>query len=617
EGAIAPPPQPSLALPISSRLPLHRERLPVLHPPQSVLTQEQVATLVQLSRHLIDELEMPLLLEWIWGDPVPDQPHPYAPIYLTQVLPQRPPTDTAPHPENVAVMTSAPSRTQEQRDKGDRPPILIATGAAPGYAVGRVQVIDSGQAATTASQPTILVASHIAPDQLIALQQVVGIVSEQGGLTSHAAIIARELGIPAVVGATGATRRLGTGDMVLIDGDRGEVHQITSLGDWLSLAGDEATPTAVKAYPPVANHAQQLPTHPPTDPRPHPPFPPLSQSTTAASPSSSVEAVPEVPPALRETVLARLTASLIQDHRTSATQLMVNLSQVEALPRVAGLGVDGVGLLRSEHMLLPVLGQQHPQQWLQTGRQQELADVLTQRICQFAEAFAPRPVFYRSLDLRSSDVPSLMPSSGAVPNPLLGLHGTLSYLHNPAVFDVELAALRRVHQAGFANVHLILPFVRSLEELTFCQRRVGQAGLPRNPGFQLWIMAEVPSVLWLLPAYIAAGIQGVSIGSNDLTQLLFATDRTLDVETQVANVSLNSNHPVMRQAIAHIIQQTVQANLPCSICGQAPSQYPDLIPFLITWGITSISVSPDQVEPVRTAIAHAERHILMRAFREH
>jgi len=586
--------------------PIQREAISTADSPQSVLTQEQVHALADLSRRLMDALEMPLRLEWILHQPTVPSPSASVPFYLTQVSPQRRPS-AKPSPATAwSVATQPPTPSSRgsggNDDPGDRPPIIVATGAAPGYALGRVQVVTAGQVLVpTAAHPTIVVTPQITPEQLTALQQVAGIISEQGGLTSHAAIIARELGIPAVVGAVQATQRFATGEVVLVDGDRGEVHQISSLVDWLSMPADHGTAAPVRRQPPPPPHAPAAPAA----------EPPLSQFSSQLHLGHTV---PELPSALREKILARLAASLIQDRRASATQLMVNLSQVEALPRTQDLAVDGVGLLRSEHMLLPVLGGQHPQHWLQTGRRQELADILAQRLRQFAEAFAPRPVFYRSLDLRADDVPSLMSSPTVIPNPLLGLHGTLSYQHDPAVFDVELAALQQVHQAGLGNVHLILPFVRSVEEFTFCQRRVGQMGLSSNPNFQLWIMAEVPSVIWLLPAYIEAGVQGVSIGSNDLTQLLLAADRTLDPAAKPTQVPLDQNHPVVRQAIAHIVQQTVQANLPCSICGQAPSQHLDLIPDLISWGITSISVSPDRIDPVRTAIAEAERHLLMRVF---
>ena len=194
---------------------------------------------------------------------------------------------------------------------------------------------------------------------------------------------------------------------------------------------------------------------------------------------------------------------------------------------------------------------------------------------------------------------------------MLGQRGTFSYLRNPALFDLELRALAAVQQSGYTNLHLILPFVRTVEEFSFCRRRVEQAGLTQVASFQLWIMAEVPSVIFLLPQYVKAGVQGFSIGTNDLTQLLLGVDRN---QGQMA-AAFDERHPVVMQAIAQIIQLASQANIPCSICGQAPALYPELIDSLVQLGITSISVELDAVERTYTAIKRAEQRLLVEAAR--
>jgi pyruvate,water dikinase len=275
--------------------------------------------------------------------------------------------------------------------------------------------------------------------------------------------------------------------------------------------------------------------------------------------------------------------------------------------------VDGVGLLRSELMLLEVLQGQHPQRWLQQQREDELREILVQQLCQFAKAFAPRPVFYRSLDLRSHEFQYLVGGSLAHPeaNPMLGMRGTFSYVSNPALFDLELAALVQVQQSGYTNIRLLLPFVRTVEEFSFCRRRVEQAGLSQSPQFQLWIVAEVPSVIFLLPDYVKAGVQGISIGTNDLTQLLLGVDRD---QAQMA-AAFDERHPAVTQAIAQLIQMAKQAGIPCCICGQAPAQYPELIEQLVQWGIPSISVELDAVERTYHAIARAEQRLLLEAAR--
>ena len=168
-----------------------------------------------------------------------------------------------------------------------------------------------------------------------------------------------------------------------------------------------------------------------------------------------------------------------------------------------------------------------------------------------------------------------------------------------------------MQQSGYTNIHLLLPFVRTVEEFTFCRRRVEQAGLTNVAQFQLWIMAEVPSILFLLPEFVKAGVQGISIGTNDLTQLLLGVDRD---EGELA-AAFDERHPVVMQAIAQIIEMARSAQIPCSICGQASVRYPELIDSLVRWGITSISVEPEAVEQTYTAIARAEQRLLLEAAR--
>jgi pyruvate,water dikinase len=294
-----------------------------------------------------------------------------------------------------------------------------------------------------------------------------------------------------------------------------------------------------------------------------------------------------------------------------ATQLLVNLSQSSLIEQVQNFPVDGVGLLRSELMVLNILDGQHPHSWILGGRQAELLELWSEQIMQFARAFAPRPVFYRSLDWRSQDLPSLSDSLQSSPQSMLGERGTFSYLRNPAVFELELQALVSVQQAGYSNVNLLLPFVRTVEEFVFCRRKVEQTLLTEVSQFQLWMMAEVPSVLFLLPEYVVAGAAGISIGTNDLTQLLLGVDRE---QGQLAKV-FNERHPAVMSAIAQLIQMAKSAGIPCSICGQAPALYPEIIDKLVEWGITSISVEPEAVERTYQAIARAEQRLILEAAR--
>ncbi|MGB7518150.1 MAG: putative PEP-binding protein, partial [Spirulinaceae cyanobacterium] len=230
-------------------------------------------------------------------------------------------------------------------------------------------------------------------------------------------------------------------------------------------------------------------------------------------------------------------------------------------------------------------------------------------ITQFAQAFNPKPVFYRSLDRRALKVACL--SETTSPS-LLGARGAYNYRLDGSLFDLELQALVKLYNCGYNNIKLILPFIRSVPEFTFCRDRIIAAGLNNYPGFQLWIMAEVPSVIFLLPEYVKAGVQGIAIGSNDLTQLILGIDR----EDASLEQLCSEAYPAVIKAIEQLVKQAVKLNIPSSICGQLAIQYPEIIQQLIRWGITSISVDYHGVETTYQAIARGEKSLLLESARK-
>lgn len=496
---------------------------------QYALPEEYLPQLITTAKRIVRELGTTFTLEWTIQEQTPS-----GVLYLTQ----------------VSVPQSGILNFHFLKGLGTAGGRLTATAHV---------IVNSQHKPEHVSKGVILVAPVITPDWLPILQQAGGIITEQGGLTSHAAILARELGIPAIVNVAHATTLIQHGERLLIDGDKGEVYR-------LNLGGGGEDSVSKQADKGISKQSEQL------SPSYHP----------------------------------------INFHQPmTATQLLVNLSQASLIGQVQSLPVDGVGLLRSELMALTLLEGQHPNNWLNNGRQAVLLERWCENIMQFARAFAPRPVFYRSLDWRSHELSSFEDNSQSSLQSMLGERGTFSYLVNPAVFELELAALANVHKAGYTNINLILPFVRTLEEFCFCRQKVEQAKLNQIPQFQLWIMAEVPSVLFLLPEYIKAGVQGISIGTNDLTQLLLGVDRE---QGQLAK-AFNERHPVVMDAIAKLIHMAKEAGIPCSICGQAPALYPEIIDQLIEWGITSISVEPEAISRTYQAIARAEQRLLLEAAR--
>ncbi|MGM9500623.1 putative PEP-binding protein [Desertifilum tharense IPPAS B-1220] len=485
---------------------------------QAVLGDRELQQLVHLAQQLKSNIASPYTLEWTIAQP-------QSTLYLTQV-------EVQPLPVQHPLALKPPSLEVSV-------PFLRGLAAAPGQVQTRATAIGPTQTLTEPIVPgRILVVSAIAPEHLPLLQQAAGIIAEQGSLTSHGAIVARELGIPAIVSVQGATRLIQSGEVIFMDGSTGEIYR-----------------------------------------RDAPAIAPLPRPQPLATPHS---------------------------YRTS-TQLMVNLSQSTSIERAQALPVDGVGLLRSELMVPEILDGLSPWDWLHQGRGAEFAERLQQQIARFASAFAPRPVFYRALDLNINPEGEPLPASQ---NAMLGLRGTFNCLLNPDLFDLELRAIAQVHQQGLHNVHPILPFVRTVEEFVFCRNRLPLAGLDPER-LQLWIMAEVPSILFLLPEYVQAGVRGISIGTNDLSQLLLGIDRNLGVLAS----AFDGLHPAVLRAIQQLIQTARTCGIPCSICGQAPSLYPELVDLLVQWGISAISVDLQAVPTTLEAIAQAEQRIVLEATR--
>ncbi|MDZ7957302.1 MAG: putative PEP-binding protein [Aulosira sp. DedQUE10] len=509
---------------------------------QYALPEEYLKQVIDLGSQLVGEFGKHFSVKWTIS-----QETPTSKLYLTQV--------SAP-PSGIPNLH-----------------IIKGLGAARGRVTATAYVVANSQSQLEKLPPgVILVARSIKPGWLPLLQKLKGIITEQGGLTSHAAILARELGIPAVVSATDVTALIQNGEELLLDGDRAEVYRIK---------GDVALEEVQRRW----GSSETLELNYPYDSMPSLP----ANASSWESPDSSFASPKPI----------------------IATQLLLNLSQPSLIKQVQSLPVDGVGLLRSELMILNILEGQHPNSWLEDRRQAELLELWTEQIMQFARGFAPRPVFYRSLDWRSHELPSFPNQQKSSPQSVLGERGIFSYLLNPAVFELELTALANVQKAGYSNINLLLPFVRSVQEFTLCRQKVEQAGLTQLPQFQLWIMAEVPSVLFLLPEYVKAGVNGISIGTNDLTQLLLGVDRE---QEQLARL-FNELHPAVMSAIAQLIQISQDAGIPCAICGQAPALYPEIIEHLVRWGITAISVEPDAVTQTYQAIARAEHRLILEAAR--
>lgn len=429
--------------------------------------------------------------------------------------------------------------------------ILRGLGASPGRATGRVRVLKRAEDGALLQSGEILVAEMTSPDWVPTLRRAAALVTDGGGMTCHAAIVSRELHIPCIVGAKSATRALHDGDEVTIDGREGVVYAA-------SRAPARAPAAAI----------------------------PKPSETTGLG--SVVEPI--------------------------GTKLYVNLAIASQAAEAAALPVDGVGLLRAEFMIADALGGVHPKQLIAAGKRDEVIAKLSESLLTITRAFAPRPVIYRTYDFRTNEFRKLAGGADFEPheeNPMIGYRGAFRYVRDPDLFQVELDTLARVREQT-PNLHVMIPFVRTKWELAACLELIDKHALGRQRGLLRWIMAEVPSVIYRIADYAALGIDGVSIGSNDLTQLMLGVDR----DSEICADLFDESDSAVLAAIRDIIEAATKHGLTTSLCGQAPSNNPGFAEHLVRFGITSISVNSDAATRARGVIASVERRMLLEAARK-
>lgn len=477
-----------------------------------------------------------------------------------------------PHPQNVFIVQSRAETVWSQRAKGVTPtppkapayipkPTVLLKGlpASPGVAYGTARVaLSPGELAEDFNKGDILVTKMTNPDWVPYMRMASAIVTDDGGMTCHAAIVSRELGIPCIVGTGNATKLMKTGSYYTVDAKTGVIYQ----------GMEESIITPI-----------------------------LSTTPVPTAPSIAMEGAP-----------------------LTATAIYMNLGVPEKISEYKNLPFDGIGLMRIEFIMASWIGE-HPLYLIKIGQQQKFVDKLAEGIAMVAREIYPRPIVVRLSDFKTNEYRQLKGGEEyevLEDNPMLGWRGVSRYISPQyrEAFLLELKAIKKVREEmGLKNVWVMLPFVRTTWEAKEVLSIMKNEGLRRGRDFKIWAMAEVPSIIFMVDKFCKY-FDGFSIGSNDLTQLILGTDRDSQILPQIDQRYFDERDLAVKRAVRHLIKTAHRHGLTVSICGQAPSVYPEFTEFLIRCGIDSVSVNPDVVVATRHLVARIERKVMLEQLSE-
>jgi pyruvate,water dikinase len=509
------------------------------------LTDEEVVKLAEIAKRIEEHYGKPQDIEWAIDRTLPFPEN----VFIVQSRPETvwslkkaPPTE-APKPP------TPPERPTEMK--------VVVKGIAAGkrgIGAGVAKVVFTPEDASKLMEKgDILVTTMTNPDYVPYMRMAGAIVTDKGGVTCHAAIVSRELGIPCIVGAETATKVMTTGKEYTVDARSGVVYE-------------GIVPMAEKPAAP-----------------------------TAATPGAVLSSAP-----------------------VTATKIYLNLGVPEKIEDYKHLPFDGIGLMRIEFILASYIGE-HPLYLLETGQAEKFVNKLAEGVATVARAIQPKPVVVRFSDFKTNEYRDLKGGEKyeiVEANPMLGWRGASRYISQwyEKAFRLECKAIRKCREEwGLKNVWVMLPVIRTLWEAKRCLEIMKDEGLERGRDFQVWFMAETPSIAIMADEFSKL-CDGFSIGSNDMTQGVLMIDR--DSERLGSMGYFDERDPAVRRIIAHLIRVAHQNGVTVSICGEGPSNLPDFTEFLVRCGIDSISVNADAVISTRQLVASLEQKILLEKFSE-
>jgi pyruvate,water dikinase len=475
-------------------------------------------------------------------------------------------------PKNVFIVQSRPetvwsgkpmekvTQIEEKKRTREREELkVVVKGQAAGkrgYGFGVAKVVFTpDEASENMHKGDVLVTEMTNPDFVPFMKIASAIVTDKGGVTSHAAIVSRELSIPCVVGTETATQVMKTGTEYTVDSRNGVIYEGVMR---------EAVETAVT---PGATGAIVV----------------------------SGDAVP-----------------------VTATKILMNLGVPEKIEDYKNLPFEGIGLMRTEFILAAAIGE-HPLHFIETGESQKFVDKLAEGIATVARAIQPRPVVVRFSDFKTNEYRDLKGGEKyeiVEENPMLGWRGCSRYISKwyKEAFRLECQAIVKCRREwGLKNVWVMLPMVRTVWEAEKVLAIMKEEGLERSRDFKVWFMAETPSIAIMADEF-SKMIDGFSIGSNDMTQGILMIDRDSERLGQMGY--FDERDPAVKRIIVHLIKVAHENGCTVSICGEGPSNLPDFAEFLVRAGIDSISVNNDAILATKKHVASVEQKIILERLAE-
>ena len=482
-----------------------------------ILNDKEIKELARLGKKIEEHYDQPQDIEWaVEGDD----------ILIVQAR------AVTTFKEEKTAAEAGPEVVEEEKK------ILVkGETASRGVYSGPVKLIKDASELDRVEKGDVLVTTMTTPDMVPAMQKAGAIVTDEGGMTCHAAIVSREMGTPCIVGTEHGTEVLKEGQIVTVHATQGIVYE------------------------------------------------------------GKLDVVEEK---------KEVTAGVAIERPITATDVKVIVSLPENAEKAVASDPDGIGLVRLEFIIAE--GGIHPAHYIRENRDEEYIELLVSNLRRIAFAFKDKPVWVRNSDIRTDEYRNLEGGDQEPheADPMIGWHAIRRLLDEPKILEAEFKAIKKLHSEGLTNIGVMLPFVIRASEVKKAKEIMREVGLEPCNEVEFGVMIETPASCWVIEEICKEGIDFVSFGTNDLTQLTLGIDRNNERLSKL----FDEMHPAVLGEMAKVIKVCRKYGVKTSICGQAGSR-PEMADFLVHQGIDSISANVDAVEEIRSVVAKTEKKLLL------